>query len=294
MKKAIDMLRVPFALGSHRRGSDLGPLAISHTGLARSLSEKNYAVLEREVAISTEPDKNENPNLLHLKAVCDTSKELAKQVDGAIERGHFPLVLGGDHSIALGTIAGVSARYDNVGVLWVDAHGDANTEETSPSGNIHGMPLAASLGYGHPLLTSIYGGISTKIKPEHVSLIGVRDLDKGEIEFFKQHHITYFSMSQVNEMGINTVLQQIKEQFQRESVKHVHLSFDMDVLDPELVPGVGTPVPGGMRLAQAEQLLTQVKTWNQLVSAEFVEVNPLLDNKNRTAKLAARLIERLF
>ncbi|PGK52360.1 arginase [Priestia megaterium] len=294
MKKTIDILRVPFALGSHRRGSDLGPLAISHTGLARSLSEKNYAVLEREVTISTEPDKNENPNLLHLKAVCDTSEELAKQVDSVIERGHFPLVLGGDHSIALGTIAGVTTHYDNVGVLWIDAHGDANTDETSPSGNIHGMPLAASLGYGHPLLTNLYGSVLPKVKPKNVALIGVRDLDEGEVEFFKQHDITYYNMSRVNEIGISIVLQQIKEQFQHESVKHIHLSFDMDVLDPELVPGVGTPVPGGMRLTQAEQVIKEVKSWNQLVSAEFVEVNPLLDNKNRTAKLAARLIKHLF
>lgn len=217
---------------------------------------------------------------------------LAEMVDKIIQSKSFPLVLGGDHSIAIGTLAGVSKHYTNLGVIWYDAHGDLNTAETSPSGNIHGMPLAVSLGYGHELLTNILGA-SPKIKPEHVVIIGARSLDEGERRLIKELGIKVFTMHEIDRLGMTKVMESTID-YLKEKTDGVHLSLDLDGLDPNDAPGVGTPVPGGISYRESHLAMEMLAESGLITSAEFVEVNPILDERNKTASLAVALMGSLF
>lgn len=217
---------------------------------------------------------------------------LAEMVDKIIQSKSFPLVLGGDHSIAIGTLAGVTKHYKNLGVIWYDAHGDLNTAETSPSGNIHGMPLAASLGYGHELLTNLQG-ISPKVKPEHVVIIGARSLDEGERRLIKELGIKVFTMHEIDRLGMTKVMEETISFFKGKT-DGVHLSLDLDGLDPKDAPGVGTPVPGGLSYRESHLAMEMLAEAELITSAEFVEVNPILDERNKTASLAVALMGSLF
>ncbi|CAM2856011.1 arginase [Paenibacillus sediminis] len=292
MNKKISVVHVPFTLGSHRRGCDLGPKAIKYAGLMESLQRKNYDVSEKEVGLVQVEDA-QNPVLKNLSSVIETGNRIAKDVDQVIKSGTFPLIIGGDHSIAIGTIAGVAKNYSNLGVIWVDAHGDLNTEQTTPSGNIHGMPLAINIGIGDERLTSIYH-FAPKIKPENVVIIGVRDLDPGEIALLNEKNITCYSNCDVEEHGIARIMDDLQRKFEENGVDYIHLSVDLDVLEPYLVKGVGTPVQGGLTYRETAYLLKEVCKWNKLVSAEFVELNPLLDERNVTAEIVVSLINELF
>lgn len=292
MKKQIHIMDVPFALGSHRRGCDLGPKAIGYAGLKDVLQEKGYLLQHTEVSV-THKEETKEPSLLNLESVINTCESLAKTVDNTLKIGQFPLVIGGDHSIALGTVAGVAKHYENLGVIWIDAHGDANTDKTTPSGNIHGMILAASLGYGDSRLTHFYGE-KGKVKPEHVAILGARDLDEGEIKFLQEQNIFYRSTEEMREKGVENVMKEVFHHFSEHGVQHVHVSFDMDSLDPSVVEGVGTPVEKGFSYREAVNILHHIKGTKQMVSAEFVETNPLLDDKNNTAKIAVSLVNELL
>jgi arginase len=270
----------------------LGPRALKYAGLTSLLRLLHYDVFEKTCSFFDEESK-EDTSLLNLQSVLDMSKNVANSVIETIQNGYFPLIVGGDHSIAIGTVAGVSSAYDNLGIIWVDAHGDVNTPQTTPTGNIHGMPLAINMGFGDSRLTQILG-FSPKVKPENVVIIDTRDLDPGEILFLKEQNVTYFSSKDVDSLGVAEVMRQVKNKFERQNVQNLHLSFDLDSLDPSIALGVGTPVTGGLTLEEAKLLLFEISSWKRLVSAEFVELNPLLDVRNQTAQTALSLIEILF
>ena len=201
-------------------------------------------------------------------------------------------MLGGDHSIAIGTLAGVSKHYQNLGVIWFDAHGDLNTEATSPSGNIHGMPLAVSLGIGHPDLVNILG-YAPKVKPEHIVIIGARSLDEGEKALIREKGIRVYTMHEIDRLGMTKVMEECISYLQ-ERTDGVHLSLDLDGIDPVDAPGVGTPVIGGMSYRESHLAMEMLEEAQIITSAEFVEVNPILDDRNKTAEIAVELVGSLF
>lgn len=293
MKKDISIIGVPMDLGQSRRGVDMGPSAMRYAGLIDRLESLGYNIEDCGDLTIGRPEKPSNiKGLKNLKAVAEASQTLADSVRDEIGKGRFPLVLGGDHSIAIGTLAGVSQSYQNLGVIWYDAHGDLNTAETSPSGNIHGMPLAVSLGLGDSLLTKI-SGYSPKVKPENIVIIGARALDEGEKELIKEKNIKVFTMHEIDRLGMTAVIKETIDYFKGHT-DGVHLSFDLDGLDPSEAPGVGTPVNGGITFRESHLALEMFAEADIITSAEFVEVNPILDDKNKTATLAVDLAASLF
>jgi len=282
-------------LGQTRRGVDMGPSAIRYAGVSERLESLNYVVHDEgdiRVEIKERAQSDTESNLKNLKAVADGNEKLSQKVDEAIRSNRFPLVLGGDHSIAIGTLAGVSKHYKNLGVIWYDAHGDLNTAETSPSGNIHGMPLAVSLGIGHPTLTNI-GGYCPKVKPENIVIIGARSLDEGERILIKENGIKVYTMHEVDRLGMTKVMEETIS-YLKERTDGVHLSLDLDGLDPEAAPGVGTPVAGGLSYRESHLAMEMLSESNIITSAEFVEINPILDEKNKTADVAVALMSSLL
>lgn len=282
------------AMGQTRFGVDLGPEAIRYAGLVEVLKSLDYNVtdignIDLPILEKLEPVTGK---LRHLKEVVEGNTKLAHTVNKEVESGRFPLVLGGDHSIAIGTLAGLSSHYENLGVIWYDAHGDINTDETSPSGNIHGMPLAASLGIGHRALTEIVSN-KPKVKPENVVLVGIRDLDEGEKQLLRELNIKVYTMNEINRYGMAKVMEETIN-YLKDRTDGVHLSLDLDGLDPYEAPGVGTPVEGGISFRESKLALQMLHEANIITSAEFVEVNPMLDIKNQTGEVAVKLIGTLF
>jgi len=295
MKRNITVIGVPMDLGQLKRGVDMGPQAIRYAGVIEKLQTLQYDVSDfGDIKVVDVASENSfvAENLNNLTAVKKVNEMLANTVDETIERGDFPLVFCGDHSIAIGSLAGIAKRYKNIGVIWFDAHGDMNTDKTSPSGNIHGMSLAASVGHGHPSLVHLFEA-KTKIQPENVVLIGVRELDRGEIELLRQLNVKVFTMHEVDTMGMKAVMDEALQYLQDRTDK-IHVSFDLDVLDPSEAPGVGTPVIGGITYREAHVALELLAKTKGIISAEFVEVNPILDVRNKTAELTVALIGSLF
>lgn len=295
MYKDISLIGMPMDLGQLRRGVDMGPSAIRYAGIVERLEALQFNTNDLGDVSIAHPNRKEakrEDNLRNLHEVVDANKRLAKVVSEEIERKRFPLVLGGDHSIAIGSIAGVSQHYHNLGVIWYDAHGDINTVETSPSGNIHGMPLAVSLGLGHKKLTDIIGD-APNVKPENVVMIGIRCLDEGEKELLKKLNIKVYTMHEIDRLGMPKVMEEAIE-YLKERTDGVHLSFDLDGIDPSEAPGVGTPVNGGATYRESHLAMEMLAESNLITSAEFVEVNPMLDDKSKTAILTVDLIGSLF
>jgi len=291
----LSIIGVPMDLGQTRRGVDMGPSAIRYAGVIERIENIGYSVEDKgniEIALAERVHSDENTNLKNLKAVADASERLAQTVSDVITNKRFPLVLGGDHSIAIGTLAGVSRHYKNLGVIWYDAHGDLNTADTSPSGNIHGMPLAASIGIGDDALTRI-GGYTPKVKPENIVIIGARSLDEGEKELIKEKGIKVYTMHEIDRMGMTKVMEETIL-YLREKTDGVHLSLDLDGLDPHDAPGVGTPVIGGISYRESHLAMEMLAESQLITSAEFVEVNPILDERNKTATVAVALMGSLL
>ncbi len=292
--KKLSIIGMPMDLGQMRRGVDMGPSAIRYAGVNERLKPLfdeihdmgDIAIGRPEVVIDKES------NLRNLDLVAEKSSLLAEKVDEVIQSGSFPLVLGGDHSIAIGTLAGVSKHYSSLGVIWYDAHGDLNTAETSPSGNIHGMPLAVSLGIGHRSLTDL-AGYTPKIKPENVVIIGARSLDEGEKDLIKEKGIKVYTMHEIDRLGMAKVMEETIT-YLKDKTDGVHLSLDLDGLDPHDAPGVGTPVMGGISYRESHLAMEMLEESGIVTSAEFVEVNPILDDKNKTAQAAVALMGSLF
>ncbi len=295
MVKDISIIGVPMDLGQMRRGVDMGPSAIRYAGVVERLEGLHYDIDDLgdiEISRPTRGEVARDESLKNLEKVSEANEKLAAAVDEVIVKGRFPLVLGGDHSIAIGTLAGVSKHYNNLGVIWYDAHGDLNTADTSPSGNIHGMPLAASLGLGSKRLTDI-AGYSPKIKPDNVVIIGARSLDEGEKKLIKQLGVKVYTMHEIDRLGMTKVMEETIA-YLSERTNGVHLSLDLDGLDPHDAPGVGTPVLGGISYRESHLAMEMLEESKLITSAEFVEVNPILDDKNKTATVAVALMGSLF
>ncbi len=274
-------------LGAGRRGVDMGPSAIRYAGLDERIRRIGRDVFDRgDVGVAV-PEAVDlfNPQARYLPQILKTASHVADLVEEAHRDGYVPLVLGGDHSVAMGTLGGM-ARVMGApgGVLWVDAHGDLNTPETSSSGNVHGMPLAAALGHGGPLFKNAAWPIPSV---DRVALIGIRDLDEPERELLRSFDGLVFTMSDLDRVGVETAIREALEYVG--AAPWVHLSFDMDAVDPEQAPGVGTPVRGGLSYREAHLALELVAESGLLSSLDIVEVNPILDRENATAKLAVEL-----
>lgn len=294
MRKGISVIGVPMWLGQTRFGANLGPDAIRAAGLVTRLKGLAYRISdEGNIAVGTKaPYKRQDKTLKNLQPIVAASEKVAAKVSRTVAAGRFPLILGGDHSIAIGTLAGISRHYANLGVIWYDAHGDLNTPETTPSGNIHGMPLAASMGLGHPALTGI-GGYVGKVKAENIVMIGIRDLDPGERLLIAERKIRVYTADDVSRLGIAQVIAETVD-YLSARCDGVHLSFDLDGIDPLEVPGVGTPVAGGISYSDSLAALALLHRSGIITSAELVEVNPLLDREDRTVSAALALAGALF
>ncbi len=286
----IRIIGAPMDLGADRRGVDIGPSAIRYANLSDHLSRLGHTVHDIGNIVIPQPESQPagNPRLKYLEPIVEASEDLAGVVSSALQEGEFPLILGGDHSIALGSISGVARVHRQLGVIWVDAHADFNTEETTPSGNIHGMILAALAGLGNHHLTDV-GGWAPKLQASHIAIVGARDLDPGEQALLRTHHIHVFTMSDIDERGISDVMRQaVAVAGQHDNP--IHLSLDLDALDPREAPGVGTPVRGGLSYREAHLAMEMVANSQHLVSMDVVEVNSILDRENATARLAVELI----
>ncbi len=291
--KKIRILGVPLDLGQSRRGVDMGPSAVRVAGLEARLEALGHVVEDGgnvSVAIA-EQKKEGDPKAKYLKEITATCTKHADMVLKTLEAAKFPLVLGGDHSVAAGTVAGVAEFYrrqnQKIGLIWIDAHADINTPETSPSGNVHGMPLAAILGLGPAELGGIYN-FSPKVQPENTVVIGVRDIDAREKENIHQVGIKVYTMRDIDERGMRTVIEEALRVVGRGTAGY-HVSLDMDWIDPEDAPGVGTPVRGGASYREAHLAMEIIADHGRMTSFEIVEVNPVIDEHNRTADLAVEL-----
>lgn len=295
MNKHFSVIGVPMDLGQNRRGVDMGPSAIRYAGVIERMERLNLNVIdEGDIAISR-PDRRVGQledNLRNLKEVAEGNKRLAHKVDETISAGRFPIVLGGDHSVAIGTLAGVSKHYKNLGVIWYDAHPDLNTGETSPSGNIHGMSLAVSLGIGHETLVSMLD-YQPKVKAENIVIIGARSIDVDEKALIREKGIKIYTMHEVDRLGMPLIIDETIT-YLKDKTDGVHLSLDLDGLDPMEAPGVGTPVMGGMSYRESHLAMEMLAESGIITSAEFVEVNPILDEKNKTGETAVGLIGSLL
>jgi arginase len=294
----IELLGVPMDLGSGRRGVDMGPSALRIAGVAAALAARGHRVTDagdldiknmEEIPIGSRRAR-------FLGEIARASGLLSKAVERIMERRRFPLVLGGDHSIAVGTISGIAAhcrkQKKRLGLLWVDAHSDIHVPRTSPSGNIHGMPLAALFGLGPKELTGV-GGEGGKLDPSRVALVGIRSLEDGERKHLHDLGIRVYTMSEIDRDGIHTVMSDALARV-TDGTDCLHVSFDLDAVDPSLAPGVGTPVKGGLDYREAHTIMELIAASNRMTSLEVVEVNPILDERNRSAVLAVELLESAF
>jgi arginase len=281
-------------LGAGRRGVDMGPSAIHLAGLKSGIEDLGHRVVENfAVGVpSQEMADFGNPHARFLPEIAQVCSELADRVESALDKGWFPVVLGGDHSVAIGTVSGIARWYrkrgQRIGVLWADAHTDVNTPDTSPSGNIHGMPLAVLLGHGPPELVRIAGD-EPALRAEDVCVIGARDVDLTERSVVKKTGLRVYTMSELDERGTAVCVREAIERVSANTAG-IHLSFDLDGVDPQHAPGVGTPVPGGLNLRESHLICEKVAQTGRILGVEMVELNPVIDSENRTGKLAVWLI----
>lgn len=285
----IELIGVPIDHGGNRRGVGLAPAAFRLAGLVDRARGEGFRLRDAGDVPVPEPGRSRASSAGVIARAC---RDLAGRVGRSLDARRMPVVLGGDHSIAIGTLAGVAGHHrrrgKRLGVLWVDAHGDMNTPETSPSGNIHGMPLAISLGSGPRALTRI-GGFSPKIEAARCALVGIRNLDALEKENIARFGVAVFTMKEIDRRGLAVVMEEAIEVAARGS-DGIHVSFDLDVVDPGVAPGVGTPVPGGMSYREAHLCMELIHDCGRMCSLEVVEANPILDMANATARLGTELI----
>jgi arginase len=290
VKRPVSIIGAPLDLGQTRRGVDMGPSAIRYAGLDERLTGIGLTVSDRGNVVTPVPEALAlvDDRARYLPEILAACAELAALVEGTVREGARPLVLGGDHAIAIGTLAGLAAAAGQPGgAIWIDAHADINTPETSPSGNVHGMPLAAALGrepqwFAHDRLTL------PALDPSRVALVGIRSLDPGERAFLREAGIRVFTMSDIDRIGIERTMREALDRVAGPGF--VHVSLDLDSLDPEVAPGVGTPVPGGLTYREAHLACELIAESGIAGSFEVVESNPILDRENRTALTAVELV----
>jgi arginase len=290
----IAIIGAPMDLGAGRRGVDMGPSAIRVANLNERIASLGYEVedLGNIAVIQPESVPSGAAHARYLNEIAQTCTRLAGLVESAAAAGRFPLVLGGDHSVAIGTVSGLARQYQKqdarIGLVWIDAHADMNTPETSPSGNVHGMPLACCIGIGPEELTHIYG-YAPKIEPRNVAIIGLRSVDRGERSIVHRTGVHAYTMRDIDERGLRAVMQEALE-VANDHTEGFHLSFDMDAVDPHEAPGVGTPVKGGITYREAHLAMETICDCDRMLGLEVVEVNPVIDEANRTGILAVELV----
>ena len=291
--KPVHLIGAPLDLGGNRRGVDMGPSAFRIAGIGDKLAALGVSVIDDGDVVAPIPEiKAEgDPRKKYIREISRVCEKLYKTSLAAFEKGGLPIVLGGDHSLAAGSVAATAdflrREGQKVGLIWVDAHGDMNTPASSGSGNVHGMPLAALLG-PEPSELSRIGGFSPKVLPEHTVLIGIRNLDEREKEIVRASKVHVFTMKDIDRAGIASVVEQAL-QLASAGTAGIHVSFDLDVCDPAVAPGVGTPVKGGLDYREAHLLMEMVADSGQLRALDIVECNPILDDRNTTAVLGAEL-----
>jgi arginase len=294
---AIELIGFPMDLGAGRRGVDMGPSALRIAGIDSHLASMGYRVIDQgDIAIDIqECQQIRRPRLKYLEEIVRASALLVEKVEAALSAGHIPLCLGGDHSAAVGSLAGVTRHCrhtdQTLGVIWIDAHPDFNTEDTTSSGNIHGMVAAAASGLGHPDLVGL-GGVAPKIEPGNLVMVGIRNVDPLEGRALKDHGVHVITMTDIDRIGIAAAAARMLDRLNGSD--HIHVSFDMDSVDPSTAPGVGTPVPGGLTFREAHLLMETIAENGRLGSMDVVEVNPILDVRNRSAALAVDLVSSCF
>jgi len=286
----IDIIGVPIDLGADRRGVDMGPSAMRYAHLRQRLEALGHAVDDTgnvEVPIA-EMCTVDEPNLKYIDCIVPMARRAAGAVASSLAGGRFPLVLGGDHSLSLGSIRG-AARNRKVGLIWVDAHADFNTEKTTPSGNIHGMPLSALCGRGDKRLTRLWEEEAMAVDPRRVAVVGARDLDPGEKANLREAGVMVMGMEQIDRLGMSAAVEQAIARVSQD-VDGLYLSFDVDALDPRHAPGVGTPVAAGLTQREGHVACELIGETGRLIGMDMVEVNPILDVQNQTASLAVELV----
>lgn len=293
-QSTVAVIGAPMDLGAGRRGVDMGPSAIRLALLGDRLAQLGYAVEDMGNVDVAQPESipEGHDRARYLPEIAQTCTRLADKVGGALRDGKFPIVLGGDHSVAIGTISGIAQNQreqgKSLGLIWIDAHADMNTPDSSPSGNVHGMPLACCIGVGPPELTSIYGW-APKVNPRNVAIIGLRSVDVEEKANIQRAGVRAFTMRDVDERGLRAVMQEALE-IATDGTGGFHLSYDMDSVDPDEAPGVGTPVRGGITYREAHLAMEIICDCDSMLGLEMVEVNPVIDQANRTAILAVELV----
>ena len=294
MKRKVKIIGVPMDLGAGRRGVDMGPSAIRIAGLNQAISRIGFQVEDAgNVHVRTpESIKRTNTRAHYLPEITSVCEQLANTVEETVSKGAIPVILGGDHSIAIGSAAGVASHFKKqnkrIGIIWLDAHTDINTPESSPSGNVHGMPLAALLGRGPKELTHI-AGFSPKVLPKNVAVIGARSVDPGESNLIRELGIRVFTMSEMDERGIGAVIEEAIA-IASNNTAGFHATLDMDFLDPFYAPGVGTREPGGGTYRETHLAMEKIADSGRMLSVEITEVNPLYDVSNQTAQYAVEFI----
>lgn len=289
--ESVALIGVPMDLGGNRRGVDMGPSALRIAGIEAGIERLGARFVDRGNIPVGDPrgEAPADPSAKYLEQIATSCEGLASTVQETLAEGHFPLVVGGDHSIAVGTVAGVTRHFQvtdqEIGVIWFDAHADMNTPETSESGNVHGMPLASILGSGPDVLTQL-GATVPMVRPARVAMVGIRDVDREEAAAVRESGVACFTMREIDEQGIRAVMEQAIAHA-TDGTAGFHLSFDVDGTDPSVCPGVGTPVAGGITYREAHTVMEMAATSGKLVSLELTEINPILDDGNRTA-IAAR------
>ncbi len=290
LQETVRIIGVPMDLGAGRRGVDMGPSAIRAARLHERIKALGYKVQDAGNVFTREPEerKPKDPKMKYVDEVLEACKDLADRVEKSVKEGASPVILGGDHSIAIGTQAGLARSHKRRGMLWFDAHADFNTVESSPSGNIHGMPVSAILGMGHPRLAD-FDAPGPKMDARNVVYVGLRSVDKEEAEMLTNSRVTYYTMRDIDQQGMAAVMEEAIAKAAK-GVDELHLSFDLDVVDPRWAPGTGTTVQGGLTYREAHLGMEMLSDSGLLSSMEFVEVNPLLDNGNQTGDFTAGLI----
>jgi arginase len=294
MAQKIRIIGVPMDLGASRRGVDMGPSALRVAGLQARIKQLGHQVEDIGNISVKQPEEMSygEKRAKYLAEIADACKDLSAMVEKSLEESMLPVVLGGDHSIAAGTLSGIAAYFKKkekkIGLIWLDAHGDINTPESSPSGNVHGMPLAAAMGYGAVELVELQG-FKPKVEPQNISLVGIRDLDSQEKKLAKKSGVHVFTMRDIDERGMREVMSDALK-YAMDDTDGISVSLDMDFVDPSDAPGVGTPVRGGVTYREAHLAMEMIADTEAMVSLEIVEINPVIDEHNRTALLGVELV----
>jgi len=284
--KTIDIIGIQMDLGAVRKGVDMGPSAIRHAGLIEKIEDLEHDVSDKGDIVPAVADGEGSPKMRYLKEINEANGKLYEMVNLSHKKGNFPLILGGDHCIAAGSVSASLDNFGLIGIIWIDAHGDFNDPDITPSGNMHGMPLSAVCGLGPDLMVEF---TDKRVNPKNVVIVGARALDREERKKLREAGVSIFGMDDIHTLGMTEIMLQAIR-IATEGTNGFHLSFDMDALDPSEAPGVGTPVLNGLTIREAYIVCENVAKSDKLVSMDLVEVNPLLDERNKTGMLAAELI----